>query len=84
MDYINAFLWKVGWLYKRTICLFNGCDISYQSSWNMPDDWHSPEYCDRCDACDDVYGIEETPYRVLYKSDGFIFCLRKAYQWSVK
>jgi len=52
---------------KRIVCLVKGCELRWYSSAYMPDDYHSPCYCKRCEACDDVYQIESTDYEIIYK-----------------
>lgn len=68
-------IWKIKFFVSRLACLFVGCQEKHESGWNMPDDWQSPTYCDRCGACDDVYGYESTPFHLLYSSDKFIWRL---------
>lgn len=74
--FVNQFLFRVGLAIKRIPCLLRGCKEGHESNWNMPDDWSSPTYCKRCDAQDDVYGFENTPWPVLYDGDKFLFRLR--------
>ena len=60
------------WFHTRLVCLLHGCEEHYESSWNMPDDWHSPVYCPRCGACFDIYGIETTPFEHIESSESII------------
>jgi hypothetical protein len=75
-------MWKFLFYIKRIRCLFIGCDEKHESGWNMPDDWRSPIYCNKCGAEDDVYNMTSTPYRLLYTSDGFIERLRQFFVWD--
>lgn len=63
----------IEWIFSRYIkriwCVLFGCDIRWYSSAYMPDDYNSPDYCKRCGACHDVYGIETTDYDLLYPSE---------------
>jgi hypothetical protein len=54
--------------WNRIICFFVGCDIHSYSDYNMPEDWTSPDYCKRCDACHDVYGYDTTSDELFYES----------------
>jgi len=73
MKYFDKYYWQ--WIYTRYIkrlrCLLSGCDIHSYSSAYMPDDYSPPDYCKRCEACDDVYGIESTDYRIKYQVETF-------------
>jgi hypothetical protein len=62
---LHNIIFRTIWTIKRTRCFIKGCGQSHESSWNMPDDWHSPTSCNYCDACDDVYDVESTPYHII-------------------
>jgi hypothetical protein len=82
MNKISELKWRMVFLAKRLRCLFLGCVERHESGWNMPDDWHSPTFCERCDASFDVYGYESTPYHLLTTSDSFIQRLKEFFIWD--
>ena len=78
---IYELFFRIGLAIKRIKCVLYGCWETYGSNWNMPDDWHSPVSCKRCDACEDVYGVEDTPWELLSDSDSFWYRLSKWLAW---
>jgi len=58
--------------WARLICNLIGCIVRHYSSAYMPDDYHSPDYCERCDACHDIYNVETTPWPLIYPQESMI------------
>jgi hypothetical protein len=66
-DFIDCVKYRTKFYFNRFICKVVGCNIKFESGWNMPDDWSRPSYCARCGAYEDAYGWDSTDYELVYE-----------------
>jgi len=76
---IDEIIYFIKHIFARMVCYIVGCDIHQYSDYNMPEDWTSPDYCKRCDACHDVYGFETTDFELIYPCETFFGRIKEAF-----